>query len=119
MSDKYDIYHYEHGKLFYKRHDAGHWLHPSIKDFNRLCGIYEVDNTIYRMDSIENGYRLVGWKNGNPMSERPELIVTGGKDGIAENAIVFQKGNYEYIVPVYRNGHHNVNNQITQQALTR
>ncbi len=40
------------------------------------------------------------------MSERPELIVTGGKEGIVENAIVFKKGNYEYIVPEYRDGYH-------------
>jgi len=106
LSDKYDIYHYEHGKFFYKRDDAGYWLHPTIREFNSLCGIYEADNKIYRIDSTGGEYRLARWDKGVSMSERPELIVTGGKEGIVENAIVFKKDNYEYIVPEYRDGYH-------------
>lgn len=106
MSDKYDIYHYEHGKFFYKRDDAGYWLHPNISSFNSLCGIYEADNKVYRIDSTGCDYRLTRWNKNISMFERPELIVTGGKEGIVENAIVFKKGNYEYIVPEYRDGYH-------------
>lgn len=106
LSDKYDVYHYEHGKLFYKREDSGYWLHPSIRDFNCLQGIYLADGKLYRIDSIGNEYRLVRWNKEDPMSEQPELILTGGKEGIVDNAIVFKKDEYEYITPILRDGYH-------------
>lgn len=106
LSDRYDVYHYEHGKLFYKRQDAGYWLHPSIRNFNSLQGIYIAEGKIYRIDSTENGYRLVCWEKGDRMSQRPELILTGGKESKPENAIVFTKDEYEYFVPIRRDGCH-------------
>lgn len=106
LSDKYDVYHYEHGKWFYKKEAAGYWIHPSLREFNSLCGIYVADGKLYRIDSTGNEYRLARWDNCNSQPTPPELIVTGGREGIVDNAIVFKKDEYEYITPVYRDGYH-------------
>lgn len=101
LTDKYDVYHYEHGKLFCKRYDAGYWLHPSIREFNRLEGIYLAEEKLYRIDSVGvDEYRLARWKKGDSISKQPELILTVGKEGIIDNTITFSKDEYEYIVTI-------------------
>lgn len=81
-------------------------LYPSIRNFISLQGIYIAEGKIYRIDSTENGYRLASWEKGDQMSQRPELILTGGKESKPENAIVFTQDEYEYFAPIRRDGCH-------------
>lgn len=108
MSDRYDLYRFKNGKMRYVRNDAGFWLHPSLRDFQYLAGIYQTDSKLIRIDAlIDHTYRYSAWPKSKPMSSKPELVLLGGKAGVVENAIVFKNGDYTYIVPEYRRGQGN------------
>lgn len=105
MSDRYALYRYDNGKMKYIGNDAGFWLHPSLKHFKSLAGIYQTDTELIRIDELkDDSFRYSAWSKSKPMSSKPELVMTGGKRGIIKNAIVFKNGNYTYIVPEYRRG---------------
>lgn len=105
MSDRYDLYQFKNGKMRYIRNDAGYWLHPSLREFHYLTGIYQTESKLIRIDAlIDHTYRYAAWSKSKSMSSKPELVMTGGKGGIIKNAIVFKNGDYTYIVPEYRRG---------------
>ncbi len=106
MSDRYELYRYDNGRMRHIGNCAGFWLHSSLSDFKKLCGIYQTDTGLIRIDQLNDGsYRLASWNKGKAMSATPDLVLYGGDIGIAENAIVFRNGDYTYIVPEYRRGH--------------
>lgn len=105
MSDRYDLYQFKNGKMRYIRNDAGYWLHPSLREYHYLAGIYQTESKLIRIDAlIDHTYRYSAWPKSKPMSSKPELVMIGGKGGIVKNAIVFKNGDYTYIVPEYRRG---------------
>ncbi len=105
MSDRYDLYRFNDGKMIYIGNDAGYWLHPSLRDFKRLAGVYQTDTELIRIDKLrDDTFRYAAWSKSKPMSSEPELVLYGGKTGIIENAIVFRNDDYTYIVPEYRRG---------------
>lgn len=105
MSDRYDLYQFKNGKMRYIRNDAGYWLYPSLREFHYIAGIYQTESKLIRIDAlIDHTYRYSAWPKSKPMSSKPELVMTGGKRGIVENAIVFKNGDYTYVVPEYRRG---------------
>lgn len=105
MSDRYELYRYENGRMKYIGNDAGYWLHSSLHDFQRLCGIYKTGTKLIRIDRLKDGsYRFASWNKDKAMTGEPELILHDGKTGIIENAILFKNGEYTYIVPEYRRG---------------
>lgn len=106
MTDHYDLYRYKDGKMRHDGYGAGFWLHPSLHDFNYLVGIYQTDTNLIRIDRLDvgEGCRYASWQKSEPMSSKPDLVLYGGKTDIVENAIVFENGNYTYIVPEYRRG---------------
>lgn len=106
LNDRYDMYKFEKGVLRYVGTDAGYWLHPSLHNFKRLCGIYQTENKLIRIDQLNDGtYRYAAWNKNKDMSDTPELIIGDGQTGIVENVIVFCNGDYTYVVPEYRRGH--------------
>ena len=105
MSDRYELYRFNDGKMIYIGNDAGYWLHPSLRNFKRLAGIYQTDTKLIRIDKLKDDtFRYAAWPKSHPMSSEPELVLQDGKTGIVENAIVFRNGDYTYIVPEYRHG---------------
>lgn len=91
MSDRYDLYQFKNGKMRYVRNDAGYWLHPSLREFHYLAGIYQTESKLIRIDAlIDHTYRYSAWPKSKPMSSKPELVITGGKIGIVKNAIIFK-----------------------------
>ena len=102
MNDKYDIYHYEKGRMIYKRTDAGYWLHPSVREFGYLCGIYRTEDRLYRVDCAGNSYRLSIWNSNKTMADEPEKILTNGQE--TDKYILFTNDPYSYVVPLYRKG---------------
>ncbi len=106
MSDRYELYRYENGRIRHIGNSAGYWLHPSLSDFKRLCGIYRTDTRLIRIDKLnDSSYRFASWNKGKAMSGTPELVLHNGETGIVKNAIVFRNGDYTYIVPEFRRAH--------------
>ena len=110
MNDKYDIYHYEKGRMIYKRTDAGYCLHPSVREFGYLCGIYRTEDRLYRVDSAGNSYRLSIWNSNKTMSDEPEMILYNGQE--TDNYIQFTSNSNIFIVPLYRKGQGNDFNKV-------
>lgn len=105
MSDRYDKYLLKDGKMKYVGNGAGFWLHPSLHNFKRLCGIYQTKTKFIRVDLLADGnYRYAAWNKKDAISGTPELVIIGGKTDEIDNAIVFEKDDYQYIVPAYRHG---------------
>lgn len=105
MSDRYNKYQFKDGKMRYVGNGAGFWLHPSLHNFKRLCGIYQTKTKFIRVDLLADGnYRYAAWNKRDAMSGTPELVIIGGKTDEIDNAIVFEKDDYQYIVPAYRRG---------------
>ncbi len=105
MTDRYDLYQYSNGRMRYVRNDAGYWLHPSLRDFQYLVGIYRTKSKLIRIDMLrDQTYRYSVWPISKAMFTEPELVLHDGKVGLVENAIVFNNGDYTYIVPKYRRG---------------
>ena len=105
MSDRYDKYQLKDGKMRYVGNGAGYWLHPSLHNFKRLCGIYQTKTKFIRVDLLADGnYRYAAWSKKDAMRETPEIVIIGGRTDEVDNAIVFEKDDYQYIVPAYRRG---------------
>lgn len=105
MTDRYDKYHLIDGHLRYEGNGAGFWLHSSLHDFKRLCGIYQTESKLIRIDLLADGnYRYASWNKKNVMGDTPELVITGGRTDIVDNAIVFENADCQYIVPTGRSG---------------
>lgn len=105
MSDRYEMYKLIDGKMKYVGNGAGFWLHLSLHDFKRLCGIYQTKTKLIRIDLLADGqYRYASWSKKNAMDKAPELVIVGAKTDVIENALVFEKDGYQYIVPAYRHG---------------
>ncbi len=104
MTDRYDKYRLTDGHLRYEGNGAGFWLHPSLHDFKRLCGIYQTESKLIRIDLLADGsYRYASWNKKYAMSSEPELVITGWTD-IVDSAIVFENADCQYIVPAGRSG---------------
>lgn len=105
MTDRYECFRFDGGKMKHIGTKAGYWLHPSLHDFKRLCGIYQTDTKLIRVDQLNDGtYRMATWAKSKAMSGQPEMVIQNGKTGIIKNAIVFINGDYTYTVPEFRQG---------------
>ena len=76
-------------------------LHPSIATFKAPVYILETSKFRIRIDDLGNeNYRYASWSIKNPMSEKPDLVITNGKwisDGSGGNShFEFKKGAYLY-----------------------
>ena len=100
------VFDYLHEFLHYVQNggflDAGYWLHPSVREFVYLCGIYRTKDRLYRVDWVGNSHRLSIWKSNEYMVDKPEMILYNGQE--TDNYILFNNDSYSYIVPLYRKG---------------
>lgn len=76
-------------------------LHPSISTFKAPVYILETSKFRIRIDDLGNdNYRYASWSIKNPMSQKPDLILTNGKwisDGSGGNShYEFKKDAYLY-----------------------
>jgi hypothetical protein len=76
-------------------------LHPSIAKFKKPEYVLETLKFKIRIDDLGNdNYRYASWSIKQPMSEKPDLVITKGKwfqDGTGGNQhFEFKKGNYVY-----------------------
>ncbi len=113
-NDRYDVYQWNDIDNFvYKGEDGGFWLHPSIRQFGRLCHVLETDKHLLRIDEMRIyddryddqheaslvdtcRYRLSMWEANTAMLEKPELVIHDGF--IGKDKYVFQNNGYKYVV---------------------
>lgn len=93
--DRYRIFSLKDGKCVYLGDDSGHWLHPSIRDFEQLEFIFCTKDYKIRVDKMSNGaYRYASWKHNKSMSRKPDIII--------ENGLCKNEGTYSFSNDGYR-----------------
>lgn len=85
-------------------------LHESLQEFKRPELVIETEKYRVRIDEMDGyKYRYASWAKGTPMSQKPDLIISGGDkkfDGSGGNhGYRFKSGRYEYVVYVTVIGH--------------
>lgn len=107
MTGKYDIYRFDGHNFVYDRTDGGFWLHPSVRSFNAIKQYMETENYKIRVDQMpDKTYRYVSWKHNKSESERPDLVLYGGKCSVesstwTDSAIYTFNGDEGYIYEVH------------------
>ena len=98
ISDRYKMYYFD-GMEFADKGEAPHkGLHKSLCDYNRLARFFRTKNYIIRVDKMANGdYRYASWKSSSTISDKPELIVMGGKYNEEKDCYTFFNEGVEYI----------------------
>lgn len=99
ISDRYRLYHFD-GKRFIDKGEAPHkGLHISLNNYYRLARYFVTKNYIVRVDKLKDGnYRYASWKSPSNMSEKPRLIITGGKYDEENDDYTFVNEGIEYKV---------------------
>lgn len=103
MNDRYKCYQWD-GKQFVQvgnKSVANPFLHPSLKDYERLEYYGPMDRKIVRVDKLgKESYRYAAWQENSPMSSKPERVITNGTLDTAANEFVFRDNGQEYRIPV-------------------
>ena len=97
FTDQYQVWHFD-GKQFTLCGQSGpFWIYPGLREFDELCLLFETKHYRVRIDKMKDSmFRYASWERGVPMSEKPELILKGGK--LANGSYVFENGRYKYII---------------------
>ena len=99
ISDRYKMYHFD-GMGFVDKGEVPHkGLHKSLGDYNRLAKFFRTKNYIIRVDKMTNGdYRYASWESPSNMTDKPKLVVIGGKYDEEKDNYTFVNEGIEYNV---------------------
>lgn len=98
ITDRYDIYHFNGTEFVYQKTDAPFWLHPELRNYQRLELFFRTKDYIVRIDNLDGKtMRYASWKSTQQMSDAPEMILTGSFIE-EDNTFLFLKGSYRYII---------------------
>lgn len=93
MSDWYRVYHFNGKKFVDKGIKAHKGLHRSLCDYDHLERYFRTKWHIIRIDRLKDGtLRYASWKASSNISDKPELVIMGGKCDKSE----FGKGIYTF-----------------------
>lgn len=97
VTDRYDIYRFDGTRFVCEREGAGEWLHKSLRDFKILESVCEIGGKKIRIDATgDNTYRYAEWRAGQPMSNKPRLVINNGHVDNSKLCYVFNNGNLTY-----------------------
>ena len=125
-NDRYSVYRFNGVDRFvYQGEDGGFWLHPSLRQFGRLCyagttkdyhiridemRIYDEDYEDQRKAATNdaNRYRFAAWKIDNElfpnstcceyMINKPDIVINNGQKEPHPERYVFFDNRYKYVV---------------------
>jgi hypothetical protein len=99
MTDRYNVYKYNGEHFVFARKDAGYWLHPSLRTFDFLNGIFKTSAHTVRIDLLDDGtFRYASWQHPKDMSEKPDLVITQGQYDVENDILLFYNYGYRYEV---------------------
>lgn len=112
-ADRYDVYQFDGNHFKSVRVDGGFWLHPSVRQFERMLLLGKAGPYFFRVDEMRIydtryddqyeeekrdtcRFRYAAWMNGHTMLDKPDLVIENGtlRDGV----YVFENKGYTYIV---------------------
>lgn len=112
-ADRYSVCQFDGNHFKYVRDDGGFWLHPSVRQFERMLLYGQADPYLIRVDEMRiydcrvegqyeaekrdsHWYRYAAWKDCDDMQKKPSLVIENGiyKDG----DYIFENEGYTYVV---------------------
>lgn len=106
FTDRYRFYVFDGMEFCEKGESYQRRLHESLGDYRRLVKYFRTENSIIRVDLMEDGdYRYASWKASSKMSEKPETVIIGGQYDEQENCYTFVDDGVEYWVGYDGDGH--------------
>lgn len=108
LTDRYTVYHFDGEKFVPKRNQPHRGLHQSLRDYKNLELFFRTKNHIVRIDRLNNGgLRYASWKYPATISDKPDLVIVGGRYGNQYDAdseeYTFVNGSYTYLCGVEEN----------------
>lgn len=113
--DHYHVWTFNGERFVYMGEQPHKKLHKSLCEYNRLVYYGSTKDYIIRIDSVDNqGLRYASWKRPKTMTDKPDIIIQGGRKQcyvVAPNESCpcddyrFNVGSFEYVVnycEVYR-----------------
>ena len=104
LIDRYVLYHFD-GKSFINMGEVPHRdLHPSLHQYYRLRCLFRTNDYTVRIDQMaDSTLRYASWKADCSMSDKPELVIMGGRftpdeEGITGGTYTFLNEGVEYTV---------------------
>ena len=99
LLDQYDLYKFNGFKFVYSGREGGHWLHPSIRKFDRLEKLAQIGKYLIRIDRTSSGvFRYTSWNGTENMNQKPDILIENGKYNEDKNEYHFINGDYIYII---------------------
>ena len=99
LLDQYDLYKFNGFEFVYSGREGGHWLHPSIRKFNRLEKLAQIGKYLIRIDRTSSGvFRYTSWNGTENMNQKPDILIENGKYNEDKNEYHFINGDYIYII---------------------
>lgn len=98
ISDWYRVYHFN-GKRFEDKGIKPHkGLHKSLANYKQLQSYFKTKHHIVRIDELTDGtLRYASWKSSSTVSDKPELVIMGGKYDKEERTYTFTNKGVTYI----------------------
>lgn len=101
LTDQYNLYTFNGNQFTHSGRDGGHWLHPSIRKFDQLKIITQINKFLIRIDQIgTDNYRYASWSGNADMSQSPDIIIENGTYDESISEYKFSNGDYSYTVSV-------------------
>ncbi len=99
ISDRYMVYHFNGTELEEIGESAHKNLHPSLCNYSRLASYFRTKHYLVRVDWLDEGLlRYASWKSTSDMSEKPDIMILGGKYDAEKETYTFRHEGYEYVV---------------------
>ena len=112
--DLFDVYEFDGQRFVLRGQEGGFWLHPTLREYSRLCYMGESENYLVRVDELrindgrcdkQHGadtdtgrYRFAVWKSKHNMWETPDIVIDNGYYSKAKDGYIFQEHGYLYII---------------------
>ena len=105
LLDQYDLYKFNGTKFVYIGREGGYWLHPSLRKFERLEKLAQVDKFLIRVDRISSGkFRYSSWSGTEDMTKTPDIVIENGKYNEEKGEYRFINDKYTYYIKAKEEG---------------
>lgn len=99
LTDRYNLYRWD-GQRFDSIGNVGNRrLHPSLQQYHNLCTYFVTKGFRVRIDEMGGDtYRYASWPRSKKTSDKPDLVIDGGRYDEQQKCYLFENDGYTYRV---------------------
>lgn len=100
VTDRYEVFLFNGHRFVSQGVQPHRNLYKSLSNYNHLVLYFTTHDYIIRIDSLNNTLRYASWEKPKTMSDRPDIILNGGRrhNYQGHDEFTFVNGDHEYIV---------------------